>query len=185
MRTRSQGFVKVGSVGEEVVQVLHQAVVPGTQRFIDNGWTRGSGAPQTNALKQQVKAKKLKTQVRSINDKQITSLPAKTGLTNDFIDPFACTDVDPVVRVLGGSGVNQHGTTRELEKGSMALAHFDEVRSHARASLVSTGAEDSDPQSRHQRGNDTHHMASLFWTDERRQFTSSSAIRTDEPGAEA
>jgi ribonuclease BN (tRNA processing enzyme) len=65
------------------------------KRFIDNGWTTGSRAPQTNALRQAVKTKSLKTEVRSVNHNAITSLPKKTGLTPPFIDSFACADIDP------------------------------------------------------------------------------------------
>jgi len=100
------------------------------KKFIDNGWTKGSGAPQTNALKQQVKAKKLKTQVRSVSDKQITALPAKTGLTNDFIDPFDCADIDPVVRVLSGSMDTNPG---------WSAADFKDANNHSLMTRVDFG----------------------------------------------
>ena len=72
------------------------------KRFIDNGFTTGSGAPRTNWLKQQVREHKRAVELRAINDDEVTNLPNKNGLTDSFIDPFACQGVDPTIRILSG-----------------------------------------------------------------------------------
>ena len=72
------------------------------KRFIDNGFTIGSGAPRTNWLRKQVNDHKLSVQIREIDETEIASLPDKTGLTDGFIDPFDCGTVDPKVRILSG-----------------------------------------------------------------------------------
>lgn len=73
------------------------------KRYIDNGWTTGSGTPRTNLLRKEVKAHKYSTQIRAIKDSEITRLPNKDGLTDSFIDPFDCGTVDPEIRILSGT----------------------------------------------------------------------------------
>jgi hypothetical protein len=72
------------------------------KRFIDNGWTTGSGTPRTNLLRKEVKARKYATQIAA-KDSEVTGLPRKSGQTDSFIDPFKCTGVDPEVHILSGA----------------------------------------------------------------------------------
>jgi hypothetical protein len=84
-----------------------------------------------NTARQAVKTKKLKTEVRSVNHNAITALPKKTGLTTPFIDPFACADVDPLVRVLTGSRNKNPGWSQE---------DFTDANNHSLVTRVDFGA---------------------------------------------
>ena len=72
------------------------------KRYIDDGFTTGSGTPRTNWLRTQVRTHQRAVQIRAIKDTEITNLPTKDGLTDSFIDPFNCGSVDPQVRILSG-----------------------------------------------------------------------------------
>jgi competence protein ComEC len=110
------------------------------KRFIDHGFTTGSGSPRTNWLKKQVKDHVRTIQVRSIKDKEITDLPSKTGLTDGFIDPFNCDTVDPVVRILSGrlatnpgwsqkdfANLNNHSLVTRIDFGAASVLFMGDM----------------------------------------------------------
>ena len=68
--------------------------------FVDNGFTTGSGSPQTNALRKNAVSKGI--HVRPVLDKEVERAQGRRGLSDDRIDPFKCATVDPMVRVLSG-----------------------------------------------------------------------------------
>lgn len=86
------------------------------KKFIDHGFTTGSGTSRTNWLRKQVQDGKISVQIRAIDDSEITSLPNKNGLTDDFIDPFNCGTVDPKVRILSGRLKTNPGWTADQFK---------------------------------------------------------------------
>jgi beta-lactamase superfamily II metal-dependent hydrolase len=111
--------------------LIHVAENFTIKRYIDNGWTTGSGTPRTNLLRKEVKAHKYATEIRAINDKQITDLPNKNGLTDDFIDPFDCGMVKPKVRILSGALSTNPGWSKD---------DFGDPNNHSLVTRVDFGA---------------------------------------------
>jgi competence protein ComEC len=73
------------------------------QHYVDNGFTTGSGRAGPNWLKGEVAAGRLTTRVRTIPDSDVEAVADKSGLTDGDIDPVACADQNPRIRVLQGS----------------------------------------------------------------------------------
>ena len=72
------------------------------ERYLDNGFTEGSGTGGPNALKAEVALGTRKILVREIMDTEVEKTD-HAGLTDADIDPFACADRDPEIRILQGS----------------------------------------------------------------------------------
>ncbi len=72
------------------------------ERYIDNGFTTGSGRGGPNWLRAEVGAGRRHVIVRDIPDADVEAAPGTRGLTDGDIDPVACTVRDPAIRVLGG-----------------------------------------------------------------------------------
>jgi beta-lactamase superfamily II metal-dependent hydrolase len=72
------------------------------ERYIDNGFTTGSGRAGPNWLREEVAAGRRSTMVRDIPDAAVEAVTDKHGLTDADIDPLACPDRDPQVRILQG-----------------------------------------------------------------------------------
>jgi beta-lactamase superfamily II metal-dependent hydrolase len=70
------------------------------ERYIDNGFTTGSGAGGPNWLRDEVDAGRKQVQIRAVlMDSSITT----AGLTDSIIDPFTtCQGIDPRITVLSG-----------------------------------------------------------------------------------
>jgi len=72
------------------------------ENYIDNGQLEGAGTGNPNWLRRQVEDGSLTINVSTIKDSQIKAIQDKVGLSNPQIDPIACADIDPQVRVLSG-----------------------------------------------------------------------------------
>ncbi len=72
------------------------------ERYIDNGFTTGSGRAGPNWLRTEVGAGRRRVTVRDIPDAQVEAAAGGRGLTDADIDPVACPVRDPAIRVLGG-----------------------------------------------------------------------------------
>jgi competence protein ComEC len=72
------------------------------ERYIDNGFTTGSGRGGPNWLRREVAAGRRQVTVRDIPDSVIDAAAGRRGLTDGDIDPIACAGRDPAIRVLGG-----------------------------------------------------------------------------------
>jgi len=101
------------------------------KRYIDDGFTKGSGTSRTNWLRTQVADHKVSVQIREIDDDEITGLPDKNGLTDDFIDPFHCATVDPQVRILSGRLTTNPGWSQ---------ADFANLNNHSLVTRIDFGA---------------------------------------------
>jgi competence protein ComEC len=72
------------------------------ERYIDNGFTTGSGRGGPNWLRREVSAGRRHVTIRDIPDAEVEAAAGRRGLTDRDIDPVACPVRDPAVRVLGG-----------------------------------------------------------------------------------
>jgi beta-lactamase superfamily II metal-dependent hydrolase len=73
------------------------------EHYVDNGFTTGSGRFGPNWLKEEVQAGRLNTRIRTVPDSDVEAVADKSGLTDADIDPIACMDENPRIRVLQGS----------------------------------------------------------------------------------
>lgn len=119
------------------------------KRFIDNGWTRGSGAPQVNSLKAKASAHDIPTEVRSIKDSTITALSHRDGLTDSFIDPFDCGNVNPEIRILSGAldenpdwseadfkDANNHSVVTRVDFGEASFLFLGDMETPASSTMM-------------------------------------------------
>jgi competence protein ComEC len=84
-------------------RVLRRVVETFTvERYFDNGFTEGNGATGPNWLKQEVASGARKIVVREVMDAAVDKAD-HAGLTDADIDPVACPDQDPDIRILQGS----------------------------------------------------------------------------------
>lgn len=72
------------------------------ERYIDNGFTTGSGRGGPNWLRNEVSAGHRQITVRDIPESAVEAAAGNRGLTDADIDPIACSVRDPRIRVLGG-----------------------------------------------------------------------------------
>jgi beta-lactamase superfamily II metal-dependent hydrolase len=72
------------------------------ERFLDNGFTTGSGTGGPNWLKKEVASGNRNVVLREIMDAEVETAD-HAGLTDADIDPVACTDRNPQIRILQGS----------------------------------------------------------------------------------
>jgi len=72
------------------------------ERYIDNGWTTGSGRAGPNWLRDEVARGRRDIRVLDVQDSQVEAV-GRRGLTNGDIDPFSCQGTDPQIRILQGS----------------------------------------------------------------------------------
>lgn len=106
------------------------------RRYIDTGASTGSGAGDPNWVRQNAQTRNIR--LREILDSEITALSSKTGLSDADIDPVACQDIDPAIRILSG---------RLNENPGWAHGEFDNKNNHSivtridfgRASFLFTG----------------------------------------------
>ena len=72
------------------------------ERYIDNGFTTGSGRVGPNWLRDEVSTGHRHITVRDIAESAVEAAAGHRGLTDADIDPIACAGSDPRIRVLGG-----------------------------------------------------------------------------------
>jgi beta-lactamase superfamily II metal-dependent hydrolase len=72
------------------------------ERYLDNGFVTGSGVGGPNWLKKEVASGNRKVVVREIMDSAVEQAN-HAGLSDQDIDPVACQDQDPEIRILQGS----------------------------------------------------------------------------------
>lgn len=72
------------------------------ERYLDNGFVNGSGVGGPNWLKKEVASGNRKVVIREIMDAAVEQAD-HAGLTDGDIDPVACPDRDPEIRILQGS----------------------------------------------------------------------------------
>lgn len=78
-------------------------------RYIDNGWTQGSGRFAARWVRKQIEEGNLDTERIEITDDRITALNHRNGLTNGDIDPIRCETCDPKIRILSSRQLNNPG----------------------------------------------------------------------------
>jgi hypothetical protein len=81
----------------------------GVERYIDNGFTTGSGAGDPNWLRDEVQSGNRQVLIRDIPDTDVETIGGTQGLTGPDIDPFACQGIDPRVRILQGRFTDNPG----------------------------------------------------------------------------
>jgi competence protein ComEC len=72
------------------------------ERYIDNGFTTGSGRGGPNWLRAEVSAGRRSMTVRDIPDEAVEAVVGRRGLTDPDIDPVACPGGDPAIHILEG-----------------------------------------------------------------------------------
>jgi competence protein ComEC len=70
--------------------------------YVDDGETSGSGGREVKWIREQISSGAQMTHLRPVRDDEITSLPDKKGLTDEFINPLKGGDGDPKIVVLSG-----------------------------------------------------------------------------------
>ena len=82
------------------------------RNYIDNGKTTGSGRYPVRWIRDQMQDGLLMTNLREIEDTEITGLSHRNGLTDDAIDPISCDDCDPQIKILSGGHTRNPGWSR-------------------------------------------------------------------------
>lgn len=70
--------------------------------YIDNGQLEGPGTANPRWIRRNAHTNTRNITVREISDSDITTLPARTGLTDAEIDPLVCDNCDPEISILSG-----------------------------------------------------------------------------------
>ena len=119
------------------------------ERYIDNGFTTGSGRFGPNWLRGEVAAGRRSITVRDIADTEVEAVPGKRGLTDADIDPFACANRDPTIRILEGrfdenpgwpdgafENQNNHSLVTRVEFGTASFLFMGDLEEAAIELLV-------------------------------------------------
>ncbi|OFW02255.1 MAG: hypothetical protein A3J29_23155 [Acidobacteria bacterium RIFCSPLOWO2_12_FULL_67_14b] len=119
------------------------------ERYIDNGFTTGSGRFGPNWLRGEVKAGRRKIVVRDIPDTAVEAVADKRGLTDSDIDPLGCPDRDPGVRILEGrfdenpgwpegefENQNNHSVITRIDYGTASFLFMGDLEEAAIELLV-------------------------------------------------
>lgn len=69
-------------------------------RYIDNGWTRGSGGAKARWVRRQIEEGGIDSKLIVITDDMVTGVEPRTGLTSKDIDPIKCDNCDPKIHIL-------------------------------------------------------------------------------------
>lgn len=89
------------------------------KRLIENGVDHGSGIGPVRWVRTNAHSDGRDISVFAITDDQVTALPHKQGLTNDNIDPVACTPIDPKIAILSGAmRVNPGWSESDFDNGN-------------------------------------------------------------------
>jgi competence protein ComEC len=110
------------------------------ERYIDNGFTTGSGRFGPNWLRAEVAAGRRTITVRDIADTEVEAVPGKAGLTDADIDPLACADRNPAIRILEGrfdenpgwpdgafENQNNHSLVTRIEFGTASVLFMGDL----------------------------------------------------------
>jgi competence protein ComEC len=119
------------------------------QRFINHGITNASGSEETNNLTAAIANHQVAAELLVVKDSDITSLPAKSGLTSAVIDPFDCGSVNPQVRILSGrltknpgfepevfGDPNNHSLIVRIDFGQSSFLFLGDMEAEAIATMV-------------------------------------------------
>jgi competence protein ComEC len=110
------------------------------KRYIDNGWTTGSGRAGPNWLRARVQDGTRDVRVLDVQDSQVEAA-GRTGLTNRDIDPFPCEGQDPSIKILQGSfrdsnpgwpdgeydNQNNHSLIARVEYGTLSFLFMGDL----------------------------------------------------------
>ena len=102
------------------------------RRYIDNGQTTGRGTEDPRWVRQNAHTGGRSIVIKEIAESQIRALPSKTGLTDDDIDPVACSECDPKIKILSGRYDDEEPGWSEEE--------FDNKNNHSLCIRVDFGA---------------------------------------------
>lgn len=88
------------------------------ERYVDNGFTTGSGAPNPNWLRREVAARRQNIALQTVDNDAVP----RSGMTNSLIDPLRCQNSDPKIRVLSG---------RRNDVGTWTQRAFENQNNHS------------------------------------------------------
>ena len=129
------------------------------ERYIDNGFTTGSGRFGPNWLRAEVTAGRRHVTVRDIPDADVDAVSGRRGLTDADIDPVTCPGGDPAIHVLEGrfdenpgwpdgefENQNNHSLVTRVDFGTASFLFMGDLEEAAIELLVSHyGAGESGP----------------------------------------
>ena len=126
------------------------------EHYIDNGFITGSGRFGPNWLKEEVQAGRRQVILRDVADADVEAVVGRAGLTDDAIDPFACPERNPSIKVLEGrfndnpgwpegefENQNNHSLVTRVDYGTASFLFMGDLEEAAIELLVDSYGDDA------------------------------------------